>query len=99
MRRSSFGGRRRFLRRRRRRVLRRTFRRIAIGTTMIFLMAGTASTIKLHRRDVERIEEDTGKSTKNMTEAELVAAMKRLGIKKLEITPEDQEMLSEHDID
>lgn len=99
MRRSSFGGRRRFLRRRRRRVLRRTFRRIAIGTTMIFLMTGTASTIKLHRRDVERIEEDTGKSTKNMTEAELVTAMKRLGIKKLEITPEDQEMLSEHDID
>jgi hypothetical protein len=99
MRRRSFSDRRRFLRRRRRRVLRRTFRRIAMGSTMIFLMAGTASAIKLHRSDVERIEEATGKSTANMTEDELVAAMKRLGIKKLEITPEDQEQLSEHDID
>ena len=66
---------------------------------MIFLLAGTASTIKLHRKDVERIEEATGKSTQDMTEEELISAIKQLGIKKLEITPEDHERISEHDID
>lgn len=66
---------------------------------MIFLMTGTASAIKLHRQDVERIEEATGKSTDEMTEEELVSAMKRLGIKKLEVTPEDHERISEFDAD
>lgn len=66
---------------------------------MIFLMTGTASAIKLHRQDVERIEEATGKSTDEMTEEELVSAMKRFGIKKLEVTPEDHERISEFDAD
>jgi vacuolar-type H+-ATPase subunit F/Vma7 len=49
---------------------------------------------KLYSNDAERIERETGKSTKDLSEEELVTAMKRLGIQKLEITPEDQETIS-----
>lgn len=48
---------------------------------------------KLHRNDVERIERDMGKSAADLSEGELVASMKRLGIYKLEITPEDRETI------
>ena len=44
---------------------------------------------KLYQDDVDRIERTSGKPVGDLSENELVAAMKRLGIQKLEVTPED----------
>lgn len=43
---------------------------------------------KLHQDDADRIERASVKPVRNLSEDELVAAMKRLGIQKLEITPD-----------
>jgi septum formation inhibitor-activating ATPase MinD len=51
-------------------------------------------TYKLYVNDVNRIEQETGKVAKDLNEEELLKAMKRLRIKKLEITPEDREVIS-----
>lgn len=45
---------------------------------------------KFHRDDVQRIERATGKPAKDLTEDELVAAMQRLGVTRLELTPGEQ---------
>ena len=42
---------------------------------------------KLHQDDVARIERASGTPVRDLSEDDLVAAMKRLGIQKLEITP------------
>lgn len=76
--------------RRARRILWRTTRRLIFGTSVILLIGGSYGVYKLTQNDIQRIEQETGKSAENMTEAELKAAIKRLGIKKLEITPEDE---------
>ena len=49
---------------------------------------------KLYASDVDRIERDTGKIAKDLSEEELLTAMKHLGIQKLEIAPEDHEVIS-----
>lgn len=54
---------------------------------------------KLHMDDVRRIEMATGKSAQNLTEEDLKAEMKRLGIQKLEITPEDHEAVATHEME
>jgi len=46
--------------------------------------------IKLSQRDIERIETETGKSADGLSEEQLLAATNRLGIKKLELTEEDE---------
>jgi hypothetical protein len=50
---------------------------------------------KLYDDDVGRVERETGKPVKDLSEEELVAAMKRLGIQKLEITPEGNVTISQ----
>jgi hypothetical protein len=45
---------------------------------------------KLYHDDVDRVERASGKPVRDLSEDELVTAMKRLGIQKLEITPEDR---------
>ncbi len=65
----------------RRRIARRTARR--------------ASRRMLHRialaeEDVAKIERETGQSAENLTEEQLLAAMRKLGIKKLELDQGDQ---------
>jgi hypothetical protein len=49
---------------------------------------------KLYANDVDRIERETGKRPKDLSEEELLTAMKRLKIQKLEITPDDREVIS-----
>lgn len=49
---------------------------------------------KLHREDVRIIEHETGKPANELTEDELVAAMKRKGIQQHEVTPEDREAIA-----
>ena len=46
---------------------------------------------KLHQDDVDRIERASGKPVRHLSEDELVEAMKRRGIQKLEVTPEPRE--------
>ena len=95
---------RRVLRRTGRRVLRRTTRRIRrrtrrliVGAGAILLIGGTATAIKLARRDIRRIETHTGRSADNLTEGELLDAMERLGIQRLELTPDDNAAIEEAD--
>ena len=49
-----------------------------------------AMAYKFHEDDVRRIERATGNPAKDLTEGELVAAMQRLGISRLELTPDEQ---------
>lgn len=95
MRRRRFiGPRRRFvrrnLRRHRRRIARRIFRRFIFGSSIVFALVGTSMAVKMHRHDVERLQQETGKAPEEMTEEELTQAMKKLGIKSLELTPEEK---------
>ena len=65
------------------------FRRFLFGTATILLLGGIA--YKLHNDDIARLEKRVGKSAENLSEAELLKAMKDLGIKKLDITTADNE--------
>jgi len=77
------------LRRTGRRIRRRT-RRLILGAGAILLIGGTAAAIKLSQPDIRRIEVHTGKSADDLTEKELLAAMKKLGIQRLELTAQDE---------
>jgi hypothetical protein len=65
------------------------FRRFLFGTATILLLGGIA--YKLHNDDITKLEKKVGKPAENLSEAELLKAMKDLGIKKLEITTSDNE--------
>ena len=79
------------------RAIRRGARRLRLGTAVVLLLGGAIAAIKLRQDDVARLEQDTGKSAENLSEEELLAAMKRLGIRKLEITDEDRAAMAEGD--
>jgi len=82
---------RRTARRTTRRVLRRRRRRrILVGGMVVLAVGGTAAAIKMSQKDAQRVEEHTGASVEELTEEELVTAMKELGIQSIEITDEDQ---------
>lgn len=66
----------------RRRIARRTARRVS--RRVVHRMA-------LAEEDAARIERETGKSAESLTEEELLAAMKKLGIKKLELDDQDEQ--------
>ncbi|MFX1297597.1 MAG: zinc ribbon domain-containing protein [Promethearchaeota archaeon] len=80
---------RRSVRRTRRIFLRRT-RRLLFGTSVILLVGGSYGIYKLSQRDVQKIEEETKKSADDLTEEEFKAAMRKLGIEKLELTLEEE---------
>ena len=65
------------------------FRRFLFGTATILLLGGIA--YKIHNDDITRIEKAVGKPAQNLSEAELLRSMKELGIKKLEITTDENE--------
>ena len=88
--------RRRALLRPRRRIFRRT-RRLVFRTGVLLLIGGTAAAIKLSQRDVQRVEVHTSKSAEDLSESELLDAMKKLGIQKLELTAEDEAAIGEAD--
>ena len=64
---------------------------IMIGA-FIFLLYDSIA-YKLSNNDVKQIERERGQSVNDLTEAELVTAMKRLDIQKLELTEEDKEAI------
>lgn len=67
-------------------------RLLLMGSFMLLLYESIA--YKLHRNDVRIIERETGKPAKDLTEDELVAAMKKHGIQKHAVTQEDRETIA-----
>jgi hypothetical protein len=62
---------------------------------MVVLAVGSAAygAVKLSQKDADRIEEHSGSSVEEMTEEELVAAMKDLGIQSIDLSDEDKAAL------
>ena len=82
---------RRTARRTTHRVRRRRRRRILVGGAVLLAVGGAAyGAYKLSQPDVERVEQYTGKDADDLSEEELIDAMDKLGIKKLELTDEDK---------
>jgi hypothetical protein len=84
-------------RRLRRRVRRRMTRRIIVGSSVILCMAGSTAAIKIQQKDAEKIQTSAGKPVDNMTEDEIKTQVKKLGINKIELTPEDQQKVDQFD--
>jgi hypothetical protein len=76
------------MRRRRRR------RRIVVGGMVLLAAGGTAAAMKLTQKDARRIEEHTGASIEELTEEELVAAMREMGIKSIELDDNDRAIVA-----
>ena len=86
---------RRRVRRTRRRVRRRRRRRILVGGMVLLAVGGMAyGAVKLSQKDAKRIEEHTGESVEELSEEELVQAMKDLGIESIELSEEDKAALA-----
>ena len=82
---------RRTSRRTARRVMRRRRRRrVLVGGMVLLAVGGTAAAIKLTQQDAQRVEQHTGASVEELSEEELVLAMKELGIQSLELSDEDR---------
>lgn len=71
---------------------RRTRRRIILASG--FVIAGSR---KLRKKDVEQVEEYTGKSAEDLTDEELDQAMNDLGIEGEELSDEEWEYVDQQD--
>jgi L-fucose isomerase-like protein len=70
--------------------MRRTIRRTALAGGMVAVaVGGTAAAIKLSQKDVDKIEQHTGKKVEDLSEEELNKAMDDMGIEEQELTDED----------
>jgi cell division septal protein FtsQ len=82
---------RRTTRRTVRRMRRRRRRRLILGGFTVLAIGGAAyGGFKLATRDVQNIEQHTGRSADDLTEQELISAMEDLGIQKIELTDADK---------
>jgi hypothetical protein len=62
---------------------------------MVLLAAGgAAAAVKLTQRDAQRIEQHAGAPVEELTEEELVAAMRDLGIKSIELDDQDRAIVA-----
>jgi predicted Zn-dependent peptidase len=82
----------RMSRMRRRRHRRRRRRRIVLVGGLI-----AVGVHKLSKKDVERVEEQTGKPAEELTDEELEQAMKQLGIEGEEMTDEEYDYVDQQD--
>ncbi len=81
MRRGSRRAARRTVRRARRRRVRMRRRRMMLAGGMVAIaVAGTATAVKMSKKDADRIEQHTGKKPEDLNEAELEQAMNDLEI-------------------
>ncbi|MBN2152251.1 MAG: zinc ribbon domain-containing protein [Candidatus Lokiarchaeota archaeon] len=90
---------RRVARRVARRTARRVFRRrVVVGPAVIYVAAGgstpAAAPVKMSSADAQKVESSTGKPVEELTEEDLKAAMNRLGIQRIELTPEEQRQVA-----
>lgn len=66
-------------------------RRLLVGGFTLLLVGGAAyGAVKLSQKDTQQIEQYTGKNAEDLTEEELVAAMKSLGIQSIDLTDDDK---------
>jgi hypothetical protein len=79
-------------RRKRPRVVKELLR-IGVGTSMLYLVAGSDKAIKLQREDMQRLEYNTGKHIEEMYEEELLKAMMRLEIESLTLTDDEKQIV------
>ena len=84
------------MRRRSRRRVRRQRRR---RRRMILLVGGMVAfgAYKLSKRDVQRVEEQTGRSAEELSDEEMEQAMDELNIEKQSLSEEDQAYIYEQD--
>jgi hypothetical protein len=62
---------------------------------VLLAVAGVAyGAVKLSQRDTQRIEDHTGESVEELSEEDLVAAMKELGIESIDLSDEDRAALN-----
>lgn len=83
------------VRMRRRRARRRRRRRMVLVGGMVAL--GTAAVYKFSKRDVERIEERTGKSAEDLTDEELQQAVEDLQIQVDELSDAEYDQVDRFD--
>jgi hypothetical protein len=72
------------------------FGRVGLVRTGVLLMLG-ASALKISQQDADRIARDTGRGLDQLTEADLRAAMQRLGIRQLSLDDDDQDAIAQTD--
>lgn len=73
-----------------RRRIARQLVRLSVGSSLLYMIAGTDKAVKLKPDDAQSIEDETGKPITEMDETELVATMQRLGIKSISLTDEEK---------
>jgi hypothetical protein len=67
-----------------------------VGGMVLLAVGGAAyGGVKMSQKDAERIEEQAGASVEELTEEELIAAMENLGIQSIELTEDDQALITE----
>lgn len=75
--------------RRRFRWYRGRWARWTLVDSAILLWFGGPAAHKLDRQDAQRIESDTGRSVTDLAERELIDSLRRLSIRKPELTEDD----------
>jgi hypothetical protein len=66
-----------------------------VGGMVLLAVGGAAyGAVKLSQKDAQRIEDHTGASVEELTEEELVQAMRDLGIQSIELTDEDKSIVA-----
>jgi ribosomal protein L12E/L44/L45/RPP1/RPP2 len=66
-----------------------------VGGMVLLAAGGTAAAIKMTQQDANRIEQHTGVSVEELTEEELVDAMRDLGIQSIELDENDQAVITD----
>ena len=79
----------RIVSRRRRRRIRRT-RRFLFGSAVVLAVAGSLNNYKIDQNDVSKVEQHYQRPVEDLTEAELLQGMKKLGIKQLQLSENEE---------
>lgn len=61
-----------------------------VGGMVLLAVGGTAAAVKMSQQDAQRVEQHTGASVEELTDEELVTAMKELGIQSVELSDEEK---------
>ena len=65
-----------------------------VGGMVLLAAGGTAAAIKLTQKDAQAVEQHTGASVEELTDEDLAAAMKELGIKSIELDENDRAVIA-----
>lgn len=65
-----------------------------VGGMVLLAVGAGAAAVKLSQKDAQRIEQHTGTSVEELSDAELTGAMKDLGIQSVELSAEDKAALA-----